>query len=213
MIPFSDRLKTLRKKRGLTQEQLAYMLGLKRSLIGAYEEGRAEPSIERLHEFAHFFRCTLSELLGNKDQDNPAKEADLILLVPVKAAAGYATGYADTHEVEELPGIRFPGLSGHNHRAFELAGDSMLPLASGTVVVGRKIERMQDLRMSRTYILVTLSEGIVYKRVYESPNGDHLLRLHSDNPQYAPYDVAKSEISEAWQAIMYMSSVFPEPEH
>jgi phage repressor protein C with HTH and peptisase S24 domain len=152
-------------------------------------------------------------LLGTESESNISSNTDLIWLVPVKAAAGYAAGYTDTHEVEELPGIRFPGLSGHNHRAFELAGDSMLPLASGTVVVGRKVERLQDVRLGRTYILVTLSEGIVYKRVYESPNGEHLLRLHSDNPLYTPYDVAKSEITEAWQAIMYMSSVFPDPLH
>ena len=45
-------LKSMRKLNGWTQEQLAKRVGLKRSLIGAYEEGRAEPKIESLLAFS-----------------------------------------------------------------------------------------------------------------------------------------------------------------
>ena len=41
-------LKSMRKLKNWTQQQLADRVGLKRSVIGAYEEGRAEPKIESL---------------------------------------------------------------------------------------------------------------------------------------------------------------------
>ena len=43
-----NNIKILRKKAGFTQGALAEQMGIKRSLIGAYEEGRAEPRINNL---------------------------------------------------------------------------------------------------------------------------------------------------------------------
>jgi transcriptional regulator with XRE-family HTH domain len=48
-------IKLFRKKKGLTQEQLAEKLGIKRSLLGAYEEGRAEPSLQMANRMANLF--------------------------------------------------------------------------------------------------------------------------------------------------------------
>ena len=44
----SENIKFFRKQLGFTQEQLALRIGIKRSLLGAYEEGRAEPGLETL---------------------------------------------------------------------------------------------------------------------------------------------------------------------
>ena len=46
---FAQHLKTLRKARGLTQQELADRIGLKRAALGAYEEGRAEPRLSLIH--------------------------------------------------------------------------------------------------------------------------------------------------------------------
>ena len=56
-------LKYLRKLRGWTQEEFANKLNIKRSLIGAYEEERADPRIEVLETVASMFKLTLDELL------------------------------------------------------------------------------------------------------------------------------------------------------
>ena len=42
MVNLNENIRVLRKKLSLTQDQFAQQLGIKRSLIGAYEEGRAE---------------------------------------------------------------------------------------------------------------------------------------------------------------------------
>ena len=52
-------LKYLRKLRGWTQEEFANRLKIKRSLLGAYEEERAEPRIEVLEVVMDLFKLTL----------------------------------------------------------------------------------------------------------------------------------------------------------
>src|SRR6185437_15638718 len=56
-------LKYLRKLRGWTQEEFAAKLGIKRSLIGAYEEERADPRLDVLETLGEIFKVTLDELL------------------------------------------------------------------------------------------------------------------------------------------------------
>ena len=60
---FAQRLKTLRKERGLTQQELADRMGLKRAALGAYEEGRAEPMLINVVALAEFFGVTVDALL------------------------------------------------------------------------------------------------------------------------------------------------------
>ena len=56
-------LKFLRKLRGWTQEEFATRLGIKRSLLGAYEEERAEPRTDVLEVVSDIFKVTLDDLL------------------------------------------------------------------------------------------------------------------------------------------------------
>ena len=64
MIYLSSNLKYLRRKKGLTQDSLAIKTKLKRSMIGAYEEGRAEPKISTLQLLADFFNLPLEKLVS-----------------------------------------------------------------------------------------------------------------------------------------------------
>src|SRR4029078_13220761 len=65
----AQNLKYLRKLRGWTQEEFAVKLKIKRSLLGAYEEERAEPRLEVLELVSDMFRVSLDELLRKKMQD------------------------------------------------------------------------------------------------------------------------------------------------
>ena len=56
-------LKFLRKKNGFTQAQLAEKLAIKRSLVGAYEEGRAEPRLSTLVNISRLFDISLDQLV------------------------------------------------------------------------------------------------------------------------------------------------------
>ena len=49
------KLKTLRKAKGLTQEQLAEAVGTNRATVAGYETGRRNPRLPDLQKFAEFF--------------------------------------------------------------------------------------------------------------------------------------------------------------
>jgi transcriptional regulator with XRE-family HTH domain len=216
-------LKYLRKLRGWTQEDAANKLNIKRSLIGAYEEERADPRLEVLEKLSSIFKLSLDELLTtelSEKSDNylqkrrqmklGAVEEMRIPFVPVKAAAGYLAGYADTEFIDELNTFTLPMLTRGEYRAFEIIGDSMMPTPSGSVIVGEKVNDMESVKNNGAYIVVSRSEGIVYKRVVKNNKAKNKLTLVSDNPQYQPYQVDTADVLEFWQASLVISKITPQ---
>jgi transcriptional regulator with XRE-family HTH domain len=214
-------LKYLRKLRGWTQEEFASKLGIKRSLIGAYEEERAEPRTDVLEIVGDIFKVTLDELLlhdlsiargsgylaKRRQLKMMSADRNVIHFVPVKAAAGYLAGYADTEFIDELNTFTLPMLSGGSYRAFEIIGDSMMPTPSGSIIVGEKIDNIENVKNNAAYIVVSKSEGIVYKRVIKSNKNKSKLTLVSDNPAYQPYQVNTAEVLEISQAQVAINKV------
>ena len=66
-MDFKERLKELRKRKGLSQVALSERLGLSKSTIGAYETGDITPSLEALNSIADFFNVGMDYLLGVDD--------------------------------------------------------------------------------------------------------------------------------------------------
>ncbi|HSC36699.1 MAG TPA: LexA family transcriptional regulator [Chitinophagaceae bacterium] len=210
-------LRYLRRLRGWTQEEFANKLKIKRSLLGAYEEERAEPRIEVLEAVGAIFKLSLDELLlkdlGDTKNNFIAKRRAQklasgsvdIQFVPVKAAAGYLAGYADPEFIDELNTFTLPMLAPGNYRAFEIIGDSMLPTPSGSVIVGEKVDSLEDVKTTNTYIVVSRQEGIVYKRIVKNNRSKSKLTLVSDNPAYQPYHVDAEDVLEVWQAQMIVT--------
>ncbi len=221
MAVASQNLKYLRKLRGWTQEEFANKLNIKRSLIGAYEEERAEPRLEVLEIISDMFKISLDELLRKdlsitqgsnylarrRQLKLMSSDRNVIHFVPVKAAAGYLAGYADSEFIDELNTFTLPMLSGGNYRAFEIIGDSMMPTPSGSIIVGEKIENLEDAKSNLAYIVVSKNEGIVYKRVVKSNKNKSKITLVSDNPTYKPYQVNANDILEMWQAQTIINKV------
>jgi len=127
MGKISDNIKYLRKKNGLTQQQFADAMEIKRSLVGAYEEERAEPKYDLLKKFAVYFELSIDELINevinDKWQQKPSNnnnnvrvlsitvdkdDNENIELVPIKASAGYLNGYGDPEFVGALPKFSIP---------------------------------------------------------------------------------------------------------
>lgn len=210
-------LRYLRKLRGLTQEEFANKLGIKRSLLGAYEEERAEPRLEVLEIAGDLFKLSMDELLlkdlseskGNYLAKRRAQKmssgTNEIQLVPVKAAAGYLAGYADPGFIDELNTFTLPMLAPGTYRAFEIIGDSMLPTPSGSVIVGERVEDLEEVKANNTYIVISRKEGIVYKRVIKNTKSKNTLTMVSDNPSYQPYQMDAEDVLEMWKASLVIS--------
>ncbi|MCR8668246.1 LexA family transcriptional regulator [Aestuariibaculum sp. M13] len=214
----SGNIRHLRQLKGLTQEGLAEELKVHRSRISSYEEARAIPTAKFLLDLSDFFKIPIDAILrndltktkdtsfieiGNKrvlfpimvDEDNE----NLIEVVPIKATAGYLAGYDDPEYIEHLQKIKLPFLPTGKHRAFPIKGDSMLPMKNGSYVVGRFIEDRRDITSGKTYVLITLNDGMVYKRVYNQIEENGTLCLVSDNATYEPYEVPIDEVLELWE--------------
>jgi transcriptional regulator with XRE-family HTH domain len=226
-------LKFLRTRQGMTQKQFADKLGLKQSAIGSYEEERATPPITCLLEISEMFKVSLDALtrqdlskVSEKDWkaqqfskgkdvlsitvDNDGNEN--VELVSQKASAGYLNGYQDPEFIAELPKLHLPVLSRNaTYRAFEIKGDSMLPVQPGSLIFGEYVENISSIKDGKLYILVTKDEGIVFKRVFNVEDEEKLL-LMSDNRQYSPYTVEVVDVLEIWNAKAFFSTKIPEIE-
>ena len=231
MSHLSNNFRLLRKRKDLTQMELAEELGVKRASIGSYEENRSEPRLETIIKACDFFNISIDDLV-NKDlskvseneiiiDDNrlriltiavDSENEELITFVPIKASAGYLTGYGDLDFIEELPKFRLPfnELSrGKTYRAFEIKGDSMLPISSGSYIICEYVTDIKSLKSSYCYVLVSQDEGIVYKRVINRIQDSREFVLKSDNKEYEPYNINCESITEAWKAVGYISFELP----
>jgi len=237
---FASNIKILRKRRGRTQDEVAYNLNLKRSTLSGYENSIAQPGIEILISFSGYFNVSIDTLLKidisrlsesqlgelERGYDAYIKGSNLrvltttvgkdnsenIELVTEKAKAGYTTGYADPEYIGDLPVFRLPFLSDRRkYRTFQLKGDSMLPIPDGSWVTGEFLQDWMNIISGNAYIVFTLDDGIVFKVVENNIGKDGKLILYSLNPIYEPYEVHVSEVKEIWKFVNYISSEIPEP--
>jgi transcriptional regulator with XRE-family HTH domain len=219
MATFAELLRHYRKQKGVTQAVLAEALGLNRPVIGAYEEGRAEPKLEVLRNMAQYFGITVDELTsGEAPVTAPAGElrvlpivvdstsnSERVPLVPMKAAAGYLSGFQDPEFIEQLATFEMPFKElarERTYRMFQIEGDSMLPVPSGSYIISNFVEGLNQVKDGETYIVVSESEGIVFKRVYKEGTS---LKLVSDNPVFEPYAIPMSDVREIWKATGFVS--------
>lgn len=88
----SQRLKELRKEKGLTQKNLAELFGLDTSSICKYESGQATPPSDIVKSFAEFFQVSTDYIYGLTDNSFPALPQDdevIAKLQELKDSPGY----------------------------------------------------------------------------------------------------------------------------
>ncbi|MEN7549916.1 helix-turn-helix domain-containing protein [Rapidithrix thailandica] len=235
----SKNLRYLREQNGKqSQGKLAEAMGVTRSAISSYEDGRAEPKLELLNKLADYFNITVDQLinvelvkLGQAEAQKKEEmknyisgkhfrvltitlnedENENVELIPEKAAAGYTTGYADETYLAELPKYKLPFLSrGKTYRAFEISGDSMLPLQPNSIVIGEYVMDWNDLKDGQVCVIVSRSEGIVLKKLFSKVKDRGSFLLKSSNLNYPPYEIAAGEVIEIWKFAAYISKNFPD---
>ena len=237
-IFLSSNIQLLRKRRRKTQDDVASAVSIKRTTYTGIEVGNAFPSIEVLINISNYFGVSidtllkvdlsklsayqLSELERGSDvyirgsqmrilsKTTDKKNQENIELVPEKAKAGYSTGFADLEYINELPKFHLPFLSKNKkYRAFQITGDSMLPIPEGSWITGEFIQDWHTIQSGKPYIILTVNDGIVFKIVDNLIQDEGLLRLYSLNSLYKPYDVPIPDIKEVWRFINSISSEIP----
>lgn len=221
IIMLAENLKYLRKKKKLSQQELADFFKIPRTTLGDYERGKTEPNIETLIRLSDFYKINLDQLLTNnlslQDYEiirqrnfrvlaistDPQNNGN-IELVDTKAEAGYLESFQDPHYIKELPKISFPNIPEGTFRGFTINGDSMLPMESGSVVICSYVQEISHIKNNKTYVIVGDKEGLVYKRVLRNDDRRSLI-LMSDNAVYMPYEIAFDGIAEIWEYYAHLS--------
>ncbi len=220
-LNMADRLKVLRSARGLTQQQMADLLGISRPSVTQLEGGRHQPSNEVLETIVGKLEISRNWLwFGNGPMDEfsavggdakllgDVEENDYldVKLVTCKVRGSFMDMMDDGGQpfstlstvriYEPTPEMYKPGTLG-----FEINGDSMEPqLRSGMRVVGVQVP-LEDIKYATSGVyVVAFANQLTIKRIKDNEIFErHSLVLHADNPQAGSLRVAAEDIRAMWR--------------
>ncbi len=238
---FGSNIKLLRTRKGRTQNDLAVALEIKRTTVNALENSISQPTVPLLQAFSKYFGIAIDTLINiDLNRLSESQFTDLqngfdvfirgtnlrvitttvdsdnnenIEFVNEKAKAGYVTSFADPEYIGNLPVFQLPFLSREKKfRAFAISGDSMLPVPDGSVVIAEFVQNFYDIKTGEGYIVVTREDGIVFKIAENRITENKSLRLISLNPEFEPFEISITEITEVWKFVCYLNTEIPEPQ-
>jgi len=189
MATLGERLRMLRKEKGLTQEELGRIIGVEKSTISYYESNRSTPNDEIKAKLADFFGVSLDYLLGRTDIREGERIGDLevipvgkFLQVPV---IGTVKAGPNGIAYEEFLGFEFidADMFKNCEQCFFLRvkGDSMEPeIKEGDLAL---IRRQADVESNSLAVVIVNGEEGMIKRIIKRPNA---IVLQSINQKYEP---------------------------
>ena len=208
------RFKEVREENNFTQSEFAKLLGIKKSTADI-ERGRTKLSGKVVAEMLRLFGINPLWIFGESTQKflrvtrgdvSPkvisvnSAENENILLVNIKAAAGYPHNVQDVEWYQQLPAfdIPLPEYRNATYRGFQVEGDSMLPnLRSGEWVLGKAVPTIEEFSTNKIYVVV-LHDSVLVKKLQKLPDSSKLL-LVSLNEEYVPVQIDVTDIQELWQ--------------
>lgn len=181
------RLKEARKKKGLTQIEVAQMIGISQSGFSAWESGKTRIDAQSLSKLASLYGVSTSYLLGEEDSPTPKAVripvlGDVAAGIPIEAVENII----DWEEISDdlaATGEFF---------ALRVKGSSMEPrIKEGDVVI---VRRQEDASTGDTAVVIVNGDSATVKRIKKEPDGS--LWLLPNNPAYDPQHFSPAEIIE-----------------
>ena len=186
-MEFGDILKQLRKQRGLSQDELAALLGTTKQVISRYETKQRVPRLSVVSQFAAKLGVPLSALSGEPDEPHEITTESGVRRVPV--LGGVACGEPIYNPSD---GTDFVTIDEDILCDFALIaqGDSMTGdrIYSGDVVFIRKQDYVRDGEIAA----VALDGDVTLKRIRrlcDSSGRVAFTQLLPSNPAYSPIDI------------------------
>lgn len=204
-----------RKKKDLTQEELAKMLGLQASAVAKYESGRVH-NIKRstIEKMAKIFDCSPAYLLGLTSDNThaiPSPLPDYPGIRPITTHKIPLLGSIACGEPifanEERESYVEVGTDIRADFALKASGDSMTGarILDGDIVFIRR----QNMVDNGDIAAVAIGDEVTLKRVYYYPDEGRLM-LISENPKYSPFLFVGSELDGIYilgRAIAFQSDI------
>lgn len=191
----SDRIRETREKRGLTQQQLAEMVGYtNRSSIAKVEKGMVDLSETKIAAFAKALNVTPAFLLGIEEVAPNITESFVSFPVMGEVAAGY-----DHYAVQDwtdgnidIPASWLHGRPREDYFVLRVCGQSMFPTyQDGDIVLVLKQSTMDH--SGQIGVVIYDDDKATLKRV-EYIMGEDWMKLSPINPQFPPIMVTDERL-------------------
>ena len=184
MSTFGDNLRKIRKEKGMTQDELAAVLGTSKQVLSRYENGQRSPKVSVVSEFAEKLGVPINALTDagspfGKSIDGLIPRAQMrTRRVPILGDTAAGEPVIANREYDEW--VDVPDDGHHFDAALRVTGDSMAPkYQKGDLVFIKYQEDVMDGQIA----VVCLDDGVTLKRLYHIPGG---LQLLSENRDYPP---------------------------
>lgn len=134
-----------------------------------------------------------------KQAEPPAPLAAEQLLV-YTAQGSITEAYNDDIPMEDKVFVSVTGLTGANHRAFRIVGNSMEPLAAERdIVIAKRITDPREVRSGHVYVVAHQTDGVMCKRLYiERKGSNYHIEAACDNELYDSRSYLADEFIEFW---------------
>ncbi len=211
---YLDKLSEIRKRRGLTQGQLAELVEVEQPTVQRWEQGKREPDIAKLHDLTRVLGVSVGELLGGAEYQSLGPQ----LFVKGEVAAGVWRSAVEWDENE------WKGFTGRNdvnadieHRfGLRLIGDSMNELyPDGTIIECVSLFGRAEAVPGKRVVVVRMNDHHEYEATVKElveQDGELWLVPRSFNPAHTPFKLNDPQpgIVETRITAVVVSSVRPE---
>lgn len=202
------KIKNLRERMELSQDQLAEKSGVSSRTVWSCEAGKSNITLAKLQNIATALNVPMLSLIQNETKDEKqstlVQDKDLakefmtkkIPLVNVHAVGGFGNDSfsIDKNDIKEyylIPKFKYYSID----FLIEVRGDSMRPrYKSGDIVACQIIKNYNFLQWNRVHVMATRGQGIILKRIAPS-SLDGYISVIADNPEFPPFDIPISEIT------------------
>lgn len=191
----SQKLKELREKYNITQQELSQHLKVSKGAIAMWETNKRSPDNEMLLNIANFFNVTTDYILGNTQEDLSSYKRAKKIPVYAQVAAGIPiSAIQDIVDYEE---ITEELASSGEYFGLVIKGDSMEPkFSTGDVVIVRSQPTIENGEIA---IVMVDGENATCKKIKKTPEGIMLIPL---NPAYEPTFYTNKQIEQLPVAIL-----------
>ncbi len=194
-MTLNERIKSLRKQRKITQEELAKAINVERSSVGKYETGTT-PSMDILIKIANYFEISVDFLLGNATTQDfelssipgaiPYKTKKLPILGSVACGKPIFAEEEFNGYIDVVEGIQADF-------CLQAKGDSMINarIYDGDIVFIKKQETVYNGEIA----VVLIEDEATLKRVYFYPEKQTLI-LKPENSNYEDMIFTNEELEK-----------------
>jgi len=186
-----EKIKEFRLKRGMSQEELAHLLGTTKQTVSRYETGERKANQDILFKLSEIFNVSIDDFFPSK-KETVLKTVNLTFTkLPVVGSVSCGNGVLAYQEIEGYEEVPTSWLNGGEYFFLRAKGDSMINarIMDGDLLL---IRRQDDVENGEIAAVLIDGEAVL-KRVYKT-NGTIILQ--SENPKYQPIVLQKDNMKD-----------------